>query len=204
MEIKGIDVSAYQGNIDWEKVADYGMGFAILRITEKGNKTDSTFEQNYKGCTQHGIPVGVYKYSYAKSPAQAEQEAESVLKVLNKCRLNFPVFYDLEWSEQRKLGSAAVEKIALAFLNKIQAAGYQGGIYCNLDWYQNVLTKALKNMTAGLPDIRPMTTERCRNVSGRRQEWAGSIPVKQRFRESEQRLTGMYFIKIIKQRRKPA
>lgn len=144
MEIKGIDVSAYQGKIDWETVADYGMGFAILRITEKGNKTDSTFEQNYKGCTQHGIPVGVYKYSYAKSPAQAEQEAESVLKVLNKCRLNFPVFYDLEWSEQRKLGSVAVEKIALAFLKKIQAAGYQGGIYCNLDWYQNVLTKALK------------------------------------------------------------
>lgn len=167
MEIKGIDVSAWNGSIDWQTVADYGMEFAILRITEKGNKTDSTFEQNYKGCTQHGIPVGVYKYSYAKSPAQAEQEAESVLKVLNKCRLNFPVFYDLEWSEQRKLGSAAVEKIALAFLKKIQAAGYQGGIYCNLDWYQNVLTKALKNMTAGLPDIRTMTTERCRNVSGR-------------------------------------
>ena len=144
MEIKGIDVSAYQGKIDWGTVADYGMGFAILRITEKGNKTDSTFEQNYNGCTQHGIPVGVYKYSYAKSTAQAEQEAESVLKVLNKRRLNFPVFYDLEWSEQRKLGSAAVEKIALAFLNKIQAAGYKVGIYCNVDWYQNVLTAALK------------------------------------------------------------
>lgn len=144
MEIKGIDVSAYQGKIDWETVADYGMGFAILRITEKGNKTDSAFEQNYKGCTQHGIPVGVYKYSYAKSPAQAEQEAEGVLKVLNKRRLNFPVFYDLEWSDQRKLGSAAVEKIALAFFKKIQAAGYKVGIYCNVDWYQNVLTAVLK------------------------------------------------------------
>ena len=144
MEIKGIDASAYQGKIDWGTVADYGMGFAILRITEKGNKTDSTFEQNYKGCTQHGIPVGVYKYSYAKSTAQAEQEAESVLKVLNKRKLDFPVFYDLEWSEQRKLGSAAVEKIALAFQEKIQAAGYKVGIYCNVDWYQNVLTAALK------------------------------------------------------------
>lgn len=144
MEIKGIDVSAYQGEIDWETVADYGMGFAILRITKKGNKTDSTFEQNYKGCTQHGILVGVYKYSYAKNPAQAEQEAEDVLKVLNKRKLDFPVFYDLEWSEQRKLGNAAVEKIALAFLKKIQAAGYKVGIYCNADWYQNVLTAALK------------------------------------------------------------
>lgn len=144
MEIKGIDVSAWNGNIDWKTVADYGMGFAILRITEKGNKTDSTFEQNYRGCAQYGIPVGVYKYSYAKSVAQAEQEAESVLKVLNKRKLDFPVFYDLEWSEQRKLGNAAVEKIALAFLKKIQAAGYQVGIYCNLDWYQNVLTASLK------------------------------------------------------------
>ena len=144
MEIKGIDVSTWNGNIDWQTVADYGMGFAILRITEKGNKTDGTFEQNYKGCTQHGIPVGVYKYSYAKSPAQAEQEAEVVLKVLNKRKLDFPVFYDLEWSEQRKLGSAAVEKIALAFLKKIQAEGYKVGIYCNVDWYQNVLTAALK------------------------------------------------------------
>lgn len=144
MEIKGIDVSAWNGNIDWKTVADYGMGFAILRITEKGNKTDSTFEQNYRGCAQYGILVGVYKYSYAKSVAQAEQEAESVLKVLNKRKLDFPVFYDLEWSEQRKLGSAAVEKIALAFLNKIQVAGYKVGIYCNVDWYQNVLTAALK------------------------------------------------------------
>lgn len=144
MEIKGIDVSSWQGNIDWKTVADYGMGFAILRITEKGNVVDSTFEANYKGCIQHGIPVGVYKYSYAKTVAESEQEANSVLKVLNKRKLNFPVFLDLEWSEQRKLGSATVEKIALAFLNKIQSAGYKVGIYCNVDWYQNVLTERLR------------------------------------------------------------
>ena len=171
MEIKGIDVSARNGNIDWKTVADYGMGFAILRITEKGNKTDSTFEQNYKGCIQHGIPVGVYKYSYAKSPAQAEQEAEVVLKVLNKRKLDFPVFYDLEWSEQRKLGSAAVEKITLAFLKKIS-----GSRIPRWDLLQSGLVSECtdsifeKIMTAGLPDIRPMTTERCRNVSGRELE----------------------------------
>ena len=60
MEIKGIDVSAWNGVIDWQKVANYGMGFAILRITEKGNKTDSTFERNYAGCITHNIPVGVF------------------------------------------------------------------------------------------------------------------------------------------------
>ena len=55
MEIKGIDVSAWNGVIDWQKVANYGMGFAILRITEKGNKTDSTFERNYAGCITHVV-----------------------------------------------------------------------------------------------------------------------------------------------------
>src|SRR5699024_3561435 len=100
--------------------ADYGMGFAILRITEKGNKVDSQFENNYKGCTNYGIPIGVYKYSYAKTVAQAQAEADTVLKVLNGREIQFPVFYDLEWSEQRSLGKSAVEKIAVAFLDKIQ------------------------------------------------------------------------------------
>lgn len=63
--LKGIDVSAYNGTIDWGTVAAYGMDFAILRITEKGNVVDSSFERNYKGCIDNHIPVGVYKYSYA-------------------------------------------------------------------------------------------------------------------------------------------
>lgn len=144
MEIKGIDVSSYQGNIDWGTVADYGMDFAILRITEKGNKTDPTFERNYLGCQKYGIPVGVYKYSYAKTVAQAEAEAAAVLKALDGRKLNFPVFYDLEWNEQRALGVSAIEKITLAFLNKIKEAGYLAGIYCNADWYENALSAELK------------------------------------------------------------
>lgn len=143
MEIKGIDVSSNNGIIDWNTVAGYGMGFAILRVHQR-NGIDSTFEYNYKGCKSNGIPVGVYKYSYAKTVAQAEQEAEDVLAVLNGRGLDFPVFYDLEWKEQRQLGSAAIEKIAVAFLARVQKAGYKVGIYCNVDWYNNVLTAALK------------------------------------------------------------
>lgn len=144
MEIKGIDVSSWQGKIDWKTVANYGMGFAILRITEKGNKVDSLFENNYNGCIKHKIPVGVYKYSYAKTVMQAEEEANNVIKTLNKRKLDFPVFLDLEWSEQRRLGNPMVEKISLAFLNKVSKAGYKVGIYCNADWYNNVLTNKLK------------------------------------------------------------
>lgn len=143
MEIKGIDVSSYQGKPDWAKVKKAGINFAILRIHQK-NGSDSSFEHNYKGCKTNAIPVGGYKYSYALTPAQALEEAEDTLSVLAGRGLDFPVFYDLEWNSQRKLGKAAVEKIAEAFLNRIKKAGYKVGIYCNMDWYQNVLTEKLR------------------------------------------------------------
>lgn len=144
MEIRGIDVSAYQGTIDWKTVANYGMGFAILRITEKGNKTDSQFEANYSGCKAHSIPVGVYKFSYALNITDAQKEAQSVLNVLKGRTLEFPVWLDLEYAKQCQLGNFAVEKIAVAFLKTIKSAGYSVGIYCNADWYKKVLTDTLK------------------------------------------------------------
>ena len=82
MEIKGIDVSAWQGKIDWKTVADYGMGFAILRITEAGNVVDSQFENNLAGCNKYNIPVGVYKYSYAMTIAEIQREARKVVSTL--------------------------------------------------------------------------------------------------------------------------
>lgn len=102
-EIKGIDVSRWNGNIDWKTVASYGMGFAILRITEKGNIVDSTFEPNYKGCIENKIPVGVYKYSYATTIAQIKNEANVVIKTLNKRKLDYPVFLDIEDKCQENL-----------------------------------------------------------------------------------------------------
>lgn len=145
MEIKGIDVSAWQGDIDWKTVADYGMGFAILRITEKSNARDSQFENNYAGCIQHGIPVGVYKYSYALTVAEIQQEAEKVVDVLDGRPLDFPVWLDLEWSEQRKLSESALTTLIKTFWSVITAAGYKFGIYCNMDWYDNVIPDSLKD-----------------------------------------------------------
>lgn len=144
MEIKGIDVSAWQGKINWKTVADYGMGFAILRITEAGNVADSTFEANYEGCSRYQIPTGVYRYSYAMTPQESVREAEKVVQILNGRELRFPVFLDLEWKNQRVLGSSGVEKIAEAFEKVITAAGYRFGIYCNVDWYQTMISSSLK------------------------------------------------------------
>nr|DAW57880.1 MAG TPA: hypothetical protein [Caudoviricetes sp.] len=143
MEIKGIDVSSYQSKPDWAKVSNSEIKFAILRIHQKSG-TDSSFEHNYKGCKSNGILVGGYKYSYALTPAQAIDEAESVISVLGGRGMDFPIFYDLEWSQQKNLGKQAIENIAVAFLTRIKKAGYKVGIYCNLDWYNNVLSDTLK------------------------------------------------------------
>ncbi len=143
-EYKGIDVSAWQGAIDWDTVANYGMGFAILRITEAGNVIDSCFEKNYSGCQKHNIPTGAYKYSYAMTVAEIQSEARKVVEVLNGRKLQYPVWLDLEWNNQRSLGAEQIHKLAEAFEKIITTAGYKFGIYCNVDWYLNVICSHLK------------------------------------------------------------
>lgn len=144
MELKGIDVSSWQGKIDWNKVANYGMDFAILRITESGNVIDGQFENNFAGCNKYKIPVGVYKYSYAMTIAEIQSEARKVVSVLNGRKIQFPVFLDLEHNNQRTLGSESIHKMADAFREIVEAAGYKFGIYCNVDWYNTVICSHLK------------------------------------------------------------
>lgn len=144
MELKGIDVSSWQGKIDWNKVANYGMDFAILRITEAGNVIDGQFENNFAGCNKYKIPVGVYKYSYASTVSEARSEARKVVSVLNGRKIQFPVFLDLEHNNQRTLGSESIHKMADAFREIVEAAGYKFGIYCNVDWYNTVICSHLK------------------------------------------------------------
>lgn len=143
-EIKGIDVSANQGNINWKTVANYGMGFAILRITEKGNVIDPTFEKNYKGCIDNKIPVGVYKYSYATSIEQIKTEANIVIKTLNKRKLDYPVFLDIEDKCQRNIPKNTMMQMINAFRAIIVKAGYKFGIYCSESWYNTYLPDGAK------------------------------------------------------------
>ena len=144
MEIRGIDVSAWQGEIDWGTVADYGMDFVILRITEKGNIIDSTFEVNYKGCTANSIPVGVYKYSYAVNVSEIQYEARKVIEILNGRKLDYPVFLDIEDKCQENLSKSLMMQMIDAFREIIIKAGYQFGIYCGYSWYQYQLPEDAK------------------------------------------------------------
>lgn len=144
MEIRGIDVSAQQGQIDWKTVAAYGMDFAIFRIAEAENVIDRYFERNYTECQKYNISTGVYKYSYAMNITEMQNEARKVISVLKGRKLLFPVWLDMEWNNQRSLGTEKNYKMAEAFEKIVTAAGYKFGIYCNVDWYVNVISSRLK------------------------------------------------------------
>ncbi|MFR1365018.1 cell wall-binding repeat-containing protein [Lentihominibacter sp.] len=138
----GIDVSEWQGNINWEKVKSSGIDFAILRCGFGMNQTDqddSKFLKNAKECERLGIPYGVYIYSYATNTSRADSEADHVLRLLKGRTLSYPVYFDMEDSSTLAYKSS-FGKIAETFCNKINAAGYPVGVYANLNWWNNYLT----------------------------------------------------------------
>ena len=137
----GIDVSRHQENIDWSKVKAAGIEFAIIRIGYGmyENQKDEQFENNYKGATNNGIPVGVYLYSYARSVADAEREADCAIKWLNGRKLQLPVYFDIEDKSQKNLGKDTLDAMCRAFCNKIEKAGYWAGIYANKYWSNSLI-----------------------------------------------------------------
>ncbi|MDD6645017.1 MAG: Ig-like domain-containing protein [Oscillospiraceae bacterium] len=147
--MKGIDVSQWNGDIDWGKVAKSDVDFAIIRCghgDDYGYQDDTYFKKNVEGCIKNKIPFGVYIYSYAMNTTMAKSEANHVLRLIKGYKLSFPVYYDLEENSQTKLSKATLGKIATTFCNAISAKGYQVGIYANLYWRTNYLTdKAFSN-----------------------------------------------------------
>lgn len=127
----GIDISTHNGFIDWGKVKASGQAdFAILRCgfgREHPRQVDRQFERNYAECTRLGIPVGVYHYSYAISPEDAEKEAEFCLKLIKGKKLQMPVWYDIE--EKSHVDRGNCDDIAKAFCDRLEAAGYFVGVY---------------------------------------------------------------------------
>ncbi len=130
-DMKGIDVSVHNGNIDWNKVKADGIDFAIIRagFGRLEKQKDEKFEQNYAGAKAVGIPVGAYWYSYAMTPEEAEQEADVFLSVIKGKQFEMPVYFDLEEKKQFDLGKEQVSAIMRAFLKKVESAGYFVGLY---------------------------------------------------------------------------
>ena len=130
-DMKGIDVSVHNGNIDWQKVKNAGIDFAILRAGygRLASQKDERFEQNYSGAKAAGVPVGAYWYSYAMSEDEARLEADVFLSIIKGKQFEFPVYYDVEEKKQFALGKEKVSAIMRAFLKKVENAGYFVGLY---------------------------------------------------------------------------
>lgn len=139
MELKGIDVSKHNGNIDWT-VVNKKIDFAMLRAGY-GNKIDTKFEYNSKECEKYGIPYGVYWFSYATTAKEAQQEAQNCIRAIRDKKVTFPVCFDFEYdsvSYASKKGVTITKnkmiEIALSFLYEIEKAGYYAMNYTNVDF----------------------------------------------------------------------
>ena len=140
MEYRGIDVSKWQGDIDFNKVKS-NIDFIITRIGYGmyENQKDPKFERNYSEAIRNNIPIGVYLYSYATNVDEAKREADLVVKWLNNRKLNLPVYYDVEDKSQQTLSKSTLTKMCETFCNRIEKAGYWAGIYTNKYWFTSHL-----------------------------------------------------------------
>lgn len=131
MELKGIDVSHWQGHIDWQAVKDSGICFAILKAggSDDGFYTDRNFEENYQGAKSVGINVGAYYFVGPdfKSSEDGLADAERFLKIVEGKEFEYPLFVDIESTDPSD--EEGVTDAAIAFLDVLQNKGYLAGIY---------------------------------------------------------------------------
>lgn len=144
MSYKGIDVSHFQGNIDWNKVKG-NIDFAILRLGWIGNNNnhtlDTKFETYYNACKSTGIPIGIYVYNYCNSEDTVKSGAEWTVNQLKDKGIDLPIYIDMEDRSIENLGKDKLTNICIAFNTVIENAGYWAGVYANLNWYTNYLNK---------------------------------------------------------------
>lgn len=128
---RGIDISKWQGKIDFEKVKKAGVEFAIIRAGygKEISQKDSYFEKNYEGFKKVGIPVGVYWYSYAKNAREAREEALVCAEIIKGKQFEYPIFLDMEEEDGFKGGMENASEIVRMFCSTLEEKGYFSGLY---------------------------------------------------------------------------
>ena len=149
MSKKGIDVSEFQGKVDWEKVKNSGVEFAILRCgygMDFSNQDDVEYERNANECERLGIPYGVYLMSYANTVEKARSEAKHVLRLIEGRKISLGVWHDIEDNgTSGAINKETLTNIINTFCNTIKNAGYKVGVYANLNWLENKIEKTIKD-----------------------------------------------------------
>lgn len=144
----GIDVSKWNGDIDWDRVRNAGVEFAIIRAGYRGSVTgslvvDPRFAENMRGTAASGIPVGVYFFTQAVNEVEAVEEASAVIQLVREFHLEYPIFIDTEGAggngRADGLDPETRTLVCEAFCRTIENAGYTAGIYASRNWYNNNL-----------------------------------------------------------------
>ena len=142
----GIDVSKWQGEIDWEKVKNAGAEFVIIRMGyqtdyDGENVIDPYFVANIEGAKRVGLPVGIYYYSYAKNIKQAKEQAEWVKEQIKQYEIELPIAFDWEsWNSFNKAGMSfyTINKAANVFLDTLVENGYKGLLYSSKNYLEKI------------------------------------------------------------------
>ena len=150
---RGIDVSKYQGNIDWGAVAASGINFAIIRVGYRGSASgalvqDPYFKKNISGATKAGIKVGLYFFTQAVNEAEAVEEASMAMSLASGYKVTYPIFIDTESASNGRangLSKSARTAVVKAFCQTVRNGGYKAGVYASKSWYANQLNASALN-----------------------------------------------------------
>lgn len=155
MSIKGLDVSEFQGIIDWTQVKSAGYQFAMLRAGYGYRTPDQQFQRNAAECNRVGIPAGAYWFCYALSPEDARKEADGCLEVIAPYRMEYPICYDIEhasltYAEQNGVTftPSLATQIVKAFCERIEERGYFAMYYSNQNFLETYLSRDLNRRYA--------------------------------------------------------
>ena len=141
--VKCLDISTWQGYVDFNKVKSAGYNYVILRagFGRENSQKDNTFDRNYANAKASGLKVGVYWFSYSTSPSEAYREANACLYCLNGKQLDMPVYYDLEYQPAMSMSNSNYTQMALNFCSAIKKAGYKSGVYSSASVYGYLLNR---------------------------------------------------------------
>ena len=149
--MKGVDVSAYQGEIDWEAAYADGVDFAILRagVTNNGDanyRQDTKFEENYRNATAAGVKLGAYLYTSAVNRAEMKADIDALLATLDGKTFDMPIYIDVEAARQKNLSKAALTELVKYGCELLSDAGCKAGVYASITWFkENIDTNKLSN-----------------------------------------------------------
>ena len=136
---KLIDVSSYNGTVNWEKAKAYGCQGAILKIVRKDLARDKQFNANYEACNENEVDWGVYNYSYATTAKKAKSDMEIVCDILDKIDkeyFTYGVWFDLEDKAQASLSKTKIAEIINAAQQVVESRGYTFGVYTGKSYYE--------------------------------------------------------------------